>query len=282
MTAADLVMAALTREVAALTQLDPALRAGPAPAVVHEARVIVRRVRSHLRTFAPVLDESWADAMNARVRWLGDVLAAARDADVLLAGLAARAATIADVDPERLALALAPLRERHAAAYRRLDDLVGDVRYGELLATLAAVAHEPAFNERAHVPARRALALLMRPAWQRMLKAVRRAGAKPSDAQLHRVRIRAKYLRYAAEALIPVAGRRAKRFARRVETLQTRLGRMHDAVNAAAVLELQRDDPQRAFLASELAALERAEAARLRGGWRHRWRRVAEKDVRFW
>jgi CHAD domain-containing protein len=282
MTAADLVTAALTCEVTALAKVDPALRAGPTPAVVHEARVIVRRVRSHLRTFEPVLDEAWAAAMNVRVRWLSDVLAAARDTDVLLAGLTARAATIADVDPERLALTLAPLRERHAAAYRRLDDLVSDVRYGELLATLAAVAHEPAFNEQARMPARRAAALLMRPAWQRMAKAVRRAGVEPSDGQLHRIRIRAKYLRYAAEALIPVAGRRAKRFARRVETLQTRLGRFHDAVNAAAILHQQLDDPQRAFLAGELATLELADAARFRSGWRRCWRRVAEKEVRFW
>jgi CHAD domain-containing protein len=209
-------------------------------------------------------------------------LAAARDTDVLLAGLAERAETIADVDPERLALTLAPLRERHAAAYRHLDDLVGDPRYAALLSTLAAVAHEPAFNEQARVPASRAVPVLMRPAWRRLAKAVRKAGAKPSDAQLHAIRIRAKYLRYAAEALIPVAGRKARRFARRVEVLQTRLGRFHDAVNAATVLREQFDDPARAELARRLAALELEDAARLRSGWRRSLRRAMEKEVRFW
>jgi CHAD domain-containing protein len=283
MTAGDVVTAAFAGEVAALARIDPALRTGPTPGVVHAARVIVRRVRSHLRTFAPVLDDAWAADMNDRVRWLSDGLAAARDADVLLAGLVERAATIPDVDdPARLAQTLAPLRERHAAAYRHLDDLVGDPRYAQLLATLAAVAHEPAFNEQARLAAARAVPLLMRPAWRRLAKAARKAGRKPSDAELHAIRIRAKYLRYAAEALIPVEGRKAKRFARRVETLQNRLGQFRDAVNAAQALREQFDDPLRAELAGRLAALESADAARLRRGWRRCLKRVMEKEVRFW
>lgn len=282
MTAGDLVSAALEREVAALARIDAALRAAPTPGVVHEARVIVRRMRSHLRTFAPILDGAWARAMGERVRWLSDGLAAARDADVLLAGLAARAAALPDIDPAHLARTLAPLRERHAAAYRRLDDLVSEPRYAELLSSLPTLAREPAFSGLANVPAPRAVALLIRPAWKRLAKAIRAAGRKPADAQLHRIRIRAKYVRYAAEALVPVAGRPAKRFARRVEALQTHLGRVHDAVNAATALHAQLDDPERAFLAGELAALELADAARRRRDWRRCWKRVAEKDVRFW
>jgi hypothetical protein len=44
----------------------------------------------------------------------------------------------------------------------------------------------------------------------------------------------------------------------------------------------QFDDPLRADLARRLAALESADAVRLRRGWRRCLKRVLEKEVRFW
>ena len=71
-------------------------------------RVGCRRLRSDLRTFAPLLDAGWADGLRDELSWLADVLGAARDAEVLRARLQRTAAA----DP------LAPL---DAAAVARID-----------------------------------------------------------------------------------------------------------------------------------------------------------------
>ena len=60
---------------------------------------------------------------------------------------------------------------------------------------------------------------------------------KPSDTQLHRIRIASKQLRYAAEAAEPVIGKAARRTARRAKDLQTVLGDHHDAVTAEEWLQ---------------------------------------------
>ena len=52
----------------------------------------------------------------------------------------------------------------------------------------------------------------------------------PTDEQLHRVRIHAKRTRYAAEALLPVARKDARRFAAAAADLQGVLGEQHDAI----------------------------------------------------
>ncbi len=282
LTAADLAATTLAAEVANVLQIDPHLRAGPTADNVHEARVAVRRLRGHLRTFADLFDAAWAAGLSERARWLGHGLSAARDADVLLAGVAARAARLPHVTPERVAEALQPLRAERAAAYGRLAELVAEPRYAALLEELAAAAREPHLSPAADMPAATIVGILMQPVWRRLAKAVRRAGRAPDDAALHRIRIRAKYLRYAAEAMVPVAGRRAGRFARRVETLQTQLGKQHDAVNAAAVLSEHQRGPHPSSLDAELAVQEIAAAAQYRQRWRAHWKRIEDKGARFW
>jgi CHAD domain-containing protein len=281
-TAADLLRAALAADAAALLRVNAQLRDAPSAADVHAARVSVRRLRGHLRTFAPLLDDAWADDLAERLRWLGNGLSAARDADVLLARVGAAADGIASIDPQELAQALEPFRARQSAAYARLAELIHDPRCPALLAALADAAREPQLTAAAAAPAESMVGILMKPVWRRLRKAVRRAGRVPADADLHRIRIKAKVLRYAAEALEPVAGRRAKRFARRVEALQAQLGKQHDAVNAAGILREHLSGPHAAAVNAELVARESAVATELRRRWRPRWKRIDDADARFW
>lgn len=282
MTAADVLRAALAGDVENLQALDARLRAEPSEADVHAARVSTRRLRCHLRTFAPLCDEAWSADLSAELRWLCDGLSSVRDADVLLAGLEALTAGLPDAVPERVAEALRPIRARRDAAHERLGRLIREPRYDALLAALTAAVREPRVTAAASAPAETMVGILMKPVWRSVRKAVRQAGRRPGDADLHRIRIKAKYLRYAAEAMAPVAGRRAKRFARRVEALQTRLGKQHDAVNAAAVLREHLAGPNAAFLDAELVERETAVAAKLRRRWRACWERVDDADARFW
>jgi CHAD domain-containing protein len=280
--AGGLATAALATDVERLVRIDPRLRLEPDVDAVHDARVIVRRLRCNLRTFAPVLDAEWADDLRERMRWLSEGLSSARDADVLIACVTAETEPLPSADRARLGDALRPLHERRAAAYDRLARLLRDRRYVGLLDALVAAARVPHLDASAHRPAGESLGAFMEGPWRRLRKAVRQAGRAPTDAGLHRIRIKAKHVRYAAEALAPVAGERANRFARRVEVLQSRLGRQHDAVNAARALREQGENAPLAFLAGELTAFQLIVAARLRGRWRSAWTSIAEKQTRFW
>src|SRR4029077_14267176 len=113
------------------------------------------------------------------------------------------------------------------------------------------------------------------------------AAKPPTDEQLHRVRIHAKRTRYAAESLLPVARKDARRFAAAAADLQDVLGEQHDAIVMRGWLRAQATersaDRATAFVAGELAGLEqvRAEAARER--WRGRYRRLrASKEPERW
>jgi CHAD domain-containing protein len=113
---------------------------------------------------------------------------------------------------------------------------------------------------------------------------VRKAGRHPSDAELHRIRIGAKQLRYAAESAAPVIGRAAARTASRAERLQTVLGEHHDAVVAEAWLREQASHSTRAasFAAGMLAARQIRRQQKLRRRWRSSWQRLNQPKARAW
>jgi CHAD domain-containing protein len=281
--AADVIRAAVAGNVERLVRCDPHLRVAPDAGTVHEARVSVRQLRSHLKTFALVLDAAWAQDLRARLRWLSDVLSEARDADVLLADLEKRAQTLAPADRAHVGEVFDPIRSRRVRAYEALGRALRSALYLRLIDALISAAKAPAVNELAGRPARELFATFMQPVWQRLRKQVRRAGATPRDHDLHCIRIKTKHVRYAAEALAPVAGGAAKRMARRAAALQNQLGKQHDAVSAVNALREHLEVPERAFLAGELATLERNVAAQYRRRWLDRWQRLARKKrARFW
>ena len=278
----DVVRGALIGSVQRLINVDVAMRIGGDSEAVHRARVAVRRLRSDLRTFRPVLDERWAAALRERVRWLGDALAAARDADVLLDRLQRQAARLPDVDNHRKELVLNLLRGVRAAAYRQLGGMLRQPRYVLVLADLLEGVRTPHFNERAAERARDAAPELLDDAWRALRRAVRKRSRPADDAELHGIRIEAKRLRYAAEAFVPVCGAPAARFARRVAMLQTILGNHHDAMTSCDHLRRNLGGGDGAFVAGELTALERDAASAARRRWLGAWRDVDRRGGHFW
>ena len=104
----------------------------------------------------------------------------------------------------------------------------------------------------------------------------------PDDA-LHKVRIKAKRCRYAAEAVTPIAGKRAARFALAVSRLQTVLGEHQDTVVAERWLrEAAHAEPVSGLGAGELIACQRAERARLRAEWPSVWKTASATRLRTW
>ncbi|MGZ8632193.1 MAG: CHAD domain-containing protein, partial [Actinomycetota bacterium] len=128
------------------------------------------------------------------------------------------------------------------------------------------------------------LADVMERPWAHLARLGERLGPSSSDADLHEARIRVKRVRYAAEALAPVAGKPARRFARRAAAMQVVLGEHQDAVMATAWLREQAagTTSRVAFTAGVLSGVEARAKDAARQAWPSAWDRLNEPRLRFW
>jgi CHAD domain-containing protein len=280
--ARDVIRTVIAQSVAALLYQDPLVRTSGDPEAVHQARVSTRKLRSHLRTFGPLLDPEWTDPLRSELGWLALGLGAVRDQEVLLERLRARANSLPANDL-RSAIALLHLLEVDIESLRKklMVDL-DSTRYVDLLERLVAAAHAPATLPDADQPAGSVLPLLASGPWRRLRSAVRHLPDLPADADLHRIRILAKRARYAAEAVAPVVGAGAASFARSAAKLQTILGEHQDSVTAQAWLRGTRISGRRAFVAGELIAMEHVAAEDARARWPKIWKSLDRKPLRDW
>lgn len=280
--ARDVIRSVIAQSVAALLYHDPLVRTSGDPEAVHQARVATRKLRSHLRTFGPLLDPEWTDPLRSELGWLALSLGAVRDQEVLFERLRERAKSLPANDL-RSAVALVHLLELDIEALRKklLADL-DSTRYVDLLERLVAAAHAPATLPDADQPAGSVLPLLATGPWRRLRSAVRHLPDPPADMELHRIRILAKRARYAAEAVAPVVGAGAASFARAAAKLQTILGEHQDSVTAQVWLRGSRLSGRRAFVAGELIAMEHLAAEDARAKWLKVWKSLDRKNLRDW
>jgi len=224
---------AFAGSVVDLVSSDRGVRSTNDPEAVHHARVALRRLRSYLHTFRPILDSTWANALRERMRWLDEHLGRVRDLDVLVDSLERRASepsTNGKPSYGQLRRLRAERDERHAAVRAALSE----PRYLALMEEIVGAARAPQFTKAANAPARKSARKLVRKVWRRARRSVADYERRPNERALHEVRIKAKHVRYAAECFEPLAGKRAKTLAQRAECLQTVLGDHRDATAAAA------------------------------------------------
>jgi CHAD domain-containing protein len=243
------------------------------PDALHQMRVTVRELRSALGTFRELLGGDLVAELRDELGWLGGVLGAARDAEVvrdLIAGLVA-------VEP--VGLVRGPVARRldedradaHLAAMADVVHALDSDRYAALLDALDGVAAAPPFSALASEPAAKVLPGRVRHEWGRLEKALEAASSTPSggprDQALHEARKAAKRARYSAEVLVPAVGRAAARSARAAQELQTLLGDHHDTVTVRDVLDRVAIDAARAgedtFTYGRLHGIAQARAERL-------------------
>jgi CHAD domain-containing protein len=281
--AADVITRALALSVVRLIRHDAGVRLGGDPEDVHQARVATRRLRSDLRTFGQLLEPEWRDGLREEMKGLADLLGAVRDADVMLERL--RRPLAGDRDRLRRARPLlSRVTGRRKRARAHLLQAMRSSQYVDLLEHLVASAQAPALLPAAEQPAIEVLPPRAAAAWAKLRAQVSGLGDKPADDELHAIRIAAKRARYAAEAVAPVVGRRAEDFASAVAKLQTVLGDFHDAVVLRDWLrEVAKElRPEAAFVAGELAEMERELADECRDRWGHEWRKVNRKRLTGW
>src|SRR6202140_1889267 len=280
--ARDVIKHVFAESIASLMKHDPLVRTSGDPEAVHQARVATRKLRSHLRTFGPLLDPEWTEPLRSERGWLALGLGAVRDREVLLERLRERAKTLPPSDLRSAGSLLHVLEEEIETLRTKLMTELSSMRYIDLLDRLVSAAHVPATLPEADEPASKVLPPLAAGPWRRLRSAVKQLPETPTDPELHRIRILAKRARYAAEAVAPVAGKAADAFARAAAKLQTVLGEHQDSVTAQAWLRSARLSGRRAFVAGELIAMEHVAAEDARSKWPKVWKALDQKNLRSW
>lgn len=221
--------ALLRRSFAVVLEMEPLVRAGSATAV-HEMRVAARHLDVLLRLFAGY-GPRWAVTSRGTLRSLMRALGAVRDRDVQLEYLQRSPETLSD--PERAAIE--PLRQRlaqqRARARVRLLHMLDSCR------TRVWVEHwltQLRLGTGSGARARRAATAsvaneLIRGMARKLRKRADRLSDTSSADDFHKVRIRAKRLRYTLDAFGSLYGDAAREYLRALAKLQDVLGELHDS-----------------------------------------------------
>lgn len=257
----------------------------------------MRRIRSALATFRPILDRSVTEPLRDELKWASGRLGEARDADV---ATDQTDQLLADTDAVGLEESVSGLRARlrldAAAASDIIEETLDSTRYAATIFLLEELVTHPPFNEKAERGARSVARKRVRHDARRFEQRVERA-RMPVDAsdreaphdderitdehtvRLHDVRKAAKRLRYAAEAARPVTGKRIRRIRKRAKRVQSVLGDHHDAVITRATLRrLALDETSgeaAAFLLGRLEADEQRAMAQLE---EEAWQAIADLE----
>lgn len=211
---------------------DVLLRRGQDP--IHDTRVAIRRLRSTLRVFAPLLDATAIAGLEDELKWFAGLLGEVRDREVQRR----RFADALDEWPPELVLG--PVRKRldgdllaeQLTARRVVTDAMASERYLQLLAVLQRWRTAPPLRGRIDYDA---LAKRARRAETKADKRLTEALASGEATELHRARKAAKRARYAAELRQPLT-RKAARSVKRYKEIQTILGDHQDSVVASDIL----------------------------------------------
>src|ERR1700722_5256736 len=147
------VLGAIDAQGGRLRALDPAVRRD-APDAIHQMRVTTRRLRAVLQAFPMVAPEP-TTRLQGELRWLGQVLGGARDAEVLERyfeeGLASTPVELV-IGPAQ-ARVTAHFAAAHAAARDAVLAALDSARYFGILHDLDRLLAEPLRTEGATRPA---------------------------------------------------------------------------------------------------------------------------------
>lgn len=206
------------------------------PEAIHQMRVGLRRLRAAIVACRGMLADGQHAGVEVELKWLAGELDAARDLDVFIQGVF-RPEALEKHDPELAALGRKLLKAQ-TKAYDHALKVVQGRRYAvAMLETAAWIeagawtrSDDPILASHRDQP----VGAFAAAALDRLRKAVRRRARiyeQLDPIGRHKLRIRAKRLRYAAEffaPLFPDADKRKRRFLQRLKRLQDSLGALND------------------------------------------------------
>ena len=259
---------------------EPGARLGNDPEELHQLRVTARRLDATLSLFKQYLP---APLLRARktAKALLRSLGATRDLDVQLEGLKAYRETL----PQEERLALEPLnerltheRQRSRARMLRALDSEATRRWLQIFTAATEAPPRDAGSDTVTVAA--VMPPRVRRRFRRLRKAVRRLRADSSMDDYHKVRRRAKQLRYALDSGAFMYGKPADEMLKALRRMQDKLGAHQDAYMARTHLSALAADPACAlppatlFLMGKLAEHHARVTASTRATVTKSWRKV--------
>jgi CHAD domain-containing protein len=253
--AADQLRLELERQIAELAENESGVRAGDAEAL-HRFRVATRRSRALLRPCTGV------DELQRELRWLAGMLGPVRDLDVLIEHVRELVDGLDDdrAGGEKIVTALEAQRS-HARS--ELLVALDSERYQELLGSFNGTLALLGETDQGHLVA------LAKRELKRLQQAYAALGPNPLDNELHRVRIKAKRTRYAAE----LAGKPLAKLAKAAKGLQDAIGLHQDA--AVAEKHVREVAEGTSLLAAgRLVELERQRRREIRAKLPKVWKRL--------
>ncbi|SFN00672.1 Inorganic triphosphatase YgiF, contains CYTH and CHAD domains [Pleomorphomonas diazotrophica] len=217
-----------------------ALRVGDDPEGAHQLRVGLRRLRTALKIFAPVMAPGAAEPLADEAQRLAGEVAAVRDLDVLIEEL------VAPLDGgDDMAVLIALLEKRRKAARTHLATVLADRRTGDFLIDLLAFTEARGWLSTDDVGQSGDLAAPITPFAERVVGRLRRKveklGRDPealSPDERHELRKRFKRLRYAYDFFEPLMQKSVRRkLLPRVKAAQDVLGVLNDIHMAHLLLD---------------------------------------------
>lgn len=207
---------------------------------LHQMRVALRRLRSAMSLFAPVIAGDETEAMAAELRWISGLLGAARDLDVFVQ----KRLVSAEISPELWTQVLS-LRE---GAFDEAIAALETERFRTLMISLIqwiATGQWLGANGEAGSLRAQPLGDFASTRLDRLWAKLRKRGrhlVDLEDEERHRLRIVGKKLRYASEFFAALyAGKKSRKphgaFVKALEDFQEQLGSLNDLANAVPIAE---------------------------------------------
>ena len=254
---------------------EPALNRGD-PEGVHQMRIGLRRLRAAMSLFAALLRDAQTAAIKNELKWLAGELGPARELEVLVSRV------VVPMKRQRRRWRGMPslsheFAERRDAALSRAQGAVQSARFRALTLDVAAWLEaglwrnpqDDLVRDRGDLPIEMVALEQLARRWRKVRKKGRIL-ARLDARRRHKLRIKTKKLRYAAEFFATLfttkrALKRRKQFLPALERLQDGLGDLNDiAVHekriAAMGVRRRRSNPSRVFAAGLLTGREDARA----------------------
>lgn len=249
----------------------PGVRAGHSDAL-HQMRVGLRRLRAGLTLFADLVAGPERDHLKGELKWITQELGPARDLDVLVADVLEplRAGRPNDAD---LAAIAADFEVQHEAAYVRATGAVGSDRFRKLLLDLAAWIEVGAWADASGDDPITEHATAKLSHLRRRVKKRGEVLRKLAPNKRHKLRIRAKRLRYATEFFAATFPGKAKEARREkslsaLKDLQDALGELNDIATRREIFPGAKGDSDKEPKLLDAAERAYARFAKVKSFWK--------------
>lgn len=207
---------------------------------LHQARVALRRLRSVFGVFSNAIPQNLFTSQLDWLRELGRSFGEARDWDVFVTEFLPTACTRIE-DQHALARVIRQTNRLRATARRRVRETLESADYKEQMLLLTQNLHERKWDAQRSIEQREvasqpgatfAAAILAR-VHDKVIKQGKHMDWS-SSADLHKLRIRIKKLRYSCELLSPLFKHKdTRKFLSKLTNMQGMLGTLNDAATAA-------------------------------------------------